>query len=142
MGGCCAPMSSRPSDPSIVIYAPATQLCVGRYRNGSGLISVKQNLLNYTDYWGNECVNIYLKDIYSLSVKNAYADSGSYTMPCICCPCAGCPDGVLDIRARFTNQTGQVVDVHIGVAMPNPEEFMEKLNAEISRHKSFAGTYT
>ena len=29
-----------------------------------------------------------------------------------------------------------MIDVHIGVAMPNPEEFMEKLNAEISRHKS------
>ena len=140
MGACCAPMSSRPSDASVVIYAPASKLFVGRYRGSSGLISVKQNLLNYTDYWGTDRVNIYLKDIYSLSVKNAYTDSGSYTMPCVCCPCAGCPDGVLDVRAKLTKQTGQVVDVHIGVAMPNPEEFMEKLNAEISRQKSIAST--
>ena len=140
-------MSIRPSDPSIVIYAPATDLYVGRYRGrtsiGCGFIIVRQNLLNYTDFRGTDRVNIYLKDIYSLSVKNAYADSGSYTMPCICCPCAGCPDGVLDVRAKLTKQTGQVVDVHIGVAMPNPEEFMEKLNAEISRHKSSpANIYT
>ena len=31
-------------------------------------VSGRQNLLNYTDFRGNECVNIYLKDIYSMHV--------------------------------------------------------------------------
>ena len=125
------------------MYAVCVCVYVGRYRFVSGLISVKQNLLNYTDYWGMERVNIYLKDIYSLFVTNTYKDTCINAMPFSCCPCAGCPDGVLDIRAKFTHQTGQVVGVHIGVFMPNPEEFMEKLNAEISRQKSsLANIYT
>ena len=141
MGVCLAPMCSRPSDPSVVIYAPATYLFVGRYRNPSGIICVRQNLLSYTSYSGIESVNIYLKDIYSLSVKNEYydEDSGKYILAC-CCPCAGCPNRVLDIRAKVKNHIDQVIDVHIGVGMHNPEEFIEKLDDEVSRHRSFATT--
>ena len=74
-----------------------------------------------------------------MSVETAYVDTGIYVRPCSCCPCAGCPDGVLNITAKGD---GGTTDVHIGIAMPNPQEFLDKLNAEINRQKSdFASTF-
>ena len=50
-------------------------------------------------------------------------------------PYEGCTNGVLDIRGTITrgrpaSMMGQ--EFHIGLVMPNPEDFMEKLNAKIN----------
>ena len=152
MGCCLAPMDRRPEDPSVVVYAPVQQLVLPQrpisYYNGStyqrapptsGLAYVDQDIFRYKDNSGKELFNVYVKDIQSVSVQSAYSDGGRYMMPCTCCPCAGCPDGVLDIRGRITqdgitaSRIGE--EFHIGLAMPDPEGFMEKLNAEIKRSK-------
>lgn len=133
-------MSARPEDPSVVVYAPASQLIAVRsdrsyvtMRAGSGLVSVKGNLLNYTDYWGRSVMNIYLKDIQAVSVKRAFVDGPRIQYPCYC-PCVGCPDGVVDIRATMSPEaTSRGVEFHVGLAMPSAEEFAEKLNAEINK---------
>ena len=73
-----------------------------------------------------------------MSVQTAYRDRGSHIRPCLCCPCAGCPDGVLDIRGTMTQGGVPAMigkEFHIGLAMPDPEDFMEKLKAEINRCK-------
>ena len=134
-------MSARPKDPSVTVYAPVARLHVGRYEYGSGLVSVRHDRLNYTDTCGRQLVNVSLRDIQNMSVKTAYVDTGIYVRPCSCCPCAGCPDGVLNITAKGGGGGIADHDVHIGIAMPNPQEFLEKLNAEINRQKSgFAST--
>ncbi len=46
----------------------------------------------------------------------------SYHRPCYCCTCRGCPDGIVDIRATVGG-----VGLHVGLSMPNAEEFVEKL---------------
>ena len=104
MGCCLAPMNRRPEDPSIVVYAPVTQLFSGPiFTIGPGLAYVEQDIFLYTDNWGRKIVNVNVKDIQSMSVKNAYVDSGSLIIPNSCgCSCAGCPDGVLDIRGKIT----------------------------------------
>ena len=138
MGCFLAPMDRRPEDASVVVYAPVTQLFVGRYKCTSGLAYVEQDLFRYTDYWGRKIVNVYVKDIQSVSVQTAYRDRGSHIRPCLCCPCAGCPDGVLDIRGTMTQGGVPAMigkEFHIGLAMPDPEDFMEKLKAEINRCK-------
>ena len=153
-------MNRRPEDPSIVVYAPVTRLFIGRFAVGPGLAYVEQDIFRYTDNRGRKIVNVNVKDLQSMSVQNAYVDSGGYSMPCSCCSCAGCPDGVLDIRGTITQEGDQIVwyrapfakvdpwhepsqpvqamtgqEFHIGLAMPDPEDFMEKLNSEISRRK-------
>lgn len=152
MGCCCgAPLSARPEDPSIVVYAPASQMIATRSDSpyvslgaGRGLASVKGDLLNYTDHWGRSVINVYLKDIHKVSVERAFRDRNRYQLPCYCCPCAGCPDGIVDLRG--TTSPGPAggglhgLEFHIGLAMPGAEEFAEKLKAEI--HKaSFQGDY-
>ena len=137
MGCFLAPMNRRPEDPSIVVYAPVTQLFSGKSTIGPGLAYVEQDMIRYTDNWGRKIVNVNVKDIdiQSMSVQNAYVDSGTCTMPLSCFSCAGCPDGVLDIRGTITKELGVRQEFHIGLAMPDPEDFMEKLNSEISRRK-------
>ena len=131
-------MSARPKDPSVTVYAPVARLHVGRYEYGSGLVSVRHDRLNYTDTCGRQLVNVYLRDIQNMSVEAAYVDTqGNYVIPCYCCPCAGCPDGMLNITAKGD---GGTTDVHIGIAMPDSQEFLDKLNAEISRQSGFANT--
>ncbi len=59
-------------------------------------------------------------------MERAFRDKYTYKRPCYCCPCAWCPDGIVDIRGTLEG-----VDYHIGLAMPNAQEFLEQLQARI-----------
>ena len=139
--GCClaqcvAPMDSCPEDPSVEVYAPVSQLYVGRYTYSSGLAYVERDIFRYCDTWGREIFNVNVKYIECVSVQHDYWGDGGYIKPCSCCPLSGCPDGVLDIRGTIiTDQEMMGIEFHFGLAMPDPEDFMEKLNAEINRHR-------
>ena len=54
-----------------------------------------------------------------MSVKTAYACTGIYVRPCTCCPCDGCPNGVLNITTKGGRGTADH-DVRVGIAMAKP----------------------
>lgn len=145
MGCCLAPVSARPGDPSIVVYGAASRMLTRRsdmpfttFQAGRGLASVKGDLLDYIDGWGRRRMGVYLKDIQKVSVERAFVDRGLYMLPCYCCTCTGCPDGIVDIRGTMTEAGGgpQGMEFHIGIEMPGAEEFADKLNAEIRKTSS------
>ena len=61
-----------------------------------------------------------------MSLETAFRDKYTYQRPCYSCTCEGCPDGIADIRGSLEG-----VDFHVGLAMPNAEEFVEQLQARI-----------
>lgn len=132
MGCCCAPMSARPDDPSVKLYAPVTQAIAHirsntpvYYSYGPGLAYVSEGLFVYKSRWQGR-ISFYLKDVQKISLERAFRGKGYYYLPCYCCPCTGCPDGIVDVRGTVDG-----VDVHVGFAMPNAEEFVERLQAQI-----------
>ena len=55
-----------------------------------------------------------------------------YFLPCYCCTCEGCPDGIVDIRGRLND-----VDFHVGLAVPDAEEFVDQLKARVAKKDEF-----
>ena len=127
--GCCFYVPPVPDDPSIEVCAPVTEVIVKKadslltYNYGHGTVYIKGGIFIYKGRFRGQ-LSLYTKDIQTVTLERAFRDRGTYSRPCYCCTCTGCPDGMADIRA-----TANGVQVHIGLAMANAAEFVEQLQA-------------
>ena len=127
--GCCFYVPPVPDDPSIEVCAPVTEVIVKKadslltYNYGHGTVYVKGGIFIYKGRFRGQ-LSLYTKDIQTVTLERAFRDRGTYSRPCYCCTCTGCPDGMADIRG-----TANGVQVHIGLAMANAAEFVEQLQA-------------
>ena len=94
-----------------------------QYRQGTAY--VKDGIFVYKAA-GRGQLSLHMKDIQTVTLERAFRDRGTYSQPCYCCTCTGCPDGMADIRG-----TANGVQVHIGLAMVNAAEFVVQMQARI-----------
>lgn len=132
-------MSARPSDPSIVVYAPGFNCIVKRadrrvvYQYSQGLAYVDKDVFCWsTSVFGKDVVGIRVpvSSIQSVTLEGAFVDTNVYHLPCYYCTCYGCPDGMVDVKGTIDG-----VQFHAGIAMPDAQDFVDRLNAEIQKRK-------
>ena len=141
---CCVPTSQvRPRDPSITVFAPVTSMfliydgfiyfrCDTTIDYGPGLAYVKGDQFIYYERCRERSLSFSLKDFQTPATTQTgvclYTGDRWTTASCTCWPCQGCPNGAVDAVIRTSKGECQLI-----LTMPNPQEFAEKLNAEIGK---------